>query len=79
MARIGPAAFARAEVVLRCPHGHVTKKPAGEAIEITEGGRVLTFKRFIECPLCWRSIGAFAPPFCSVVGIEWEPPWQPLE
>lgn len=75
--RLGPAALTRAVVVFRCPKHHIHKVEAPKVTELTEGGRVFTFKQSIECPSCWRDIGAFAPPFCSVAGIEWEPP--PLE
>lgn len=74
--RLGPAALTRAVVVFRCPKNskHVHKLPATEVVEFTEDYRVMSFKQFIECPACWKDVGAFAPPFSSVAGIEWEPP-----
>ena len=74
--RLGPAALSQAVVVFGCSKNpkHVHKLPAGEVAEITDNGRVLTFRRHIECPQCWEDPGVFGPPFCVVLGIEWEPP-----
>jgi hypothetical protein len=78
--RLGPAALTQAVVVFRCPKWeastpklHTHTLPAGDVTEVGEGGRVFTFKQFIECPTCWKDVGAFAPAFCHIVGIEWEP------
>jgi len=72
--RLGPSALTRAVVVFGCPKSHIHKRSASEVAEITDDFRVLTFRQHIECPQCWEDPGAFGPPFCTVLGIEWEPP-----